>query len=243
MVRCFLTYMMLLIVCWPVYAADLAIDLAENRVDITTGFTGDDLILFGTKAPGSDVVITVKGPPKNMIVRRKERILGVWINRKSVAFENVPGYYSYAASDFNFLEEENAALKGIKLDQLSYVAKGKVKAKDKAVFQKALIRNKQAQKLFPTAPQEIAFLTDEFFRTRFNLPPNVPMGTYEITTYLLQDNKLVNKERMTVDVKQIGTSATINHFAYKQSLLYGVLCIVFAVIVGWLSYIVRQRIR
>ncbi len=39
-----------------------------------------------------------RGPQRAIVVRRKRRALGLWVNRDSVAFRNVPEYYAIAAS-------------------------------------------------------------------------------------------------------------------------------------------------
>ena len=243
-VRILLTLLLVFFMSAPsANAAELAIDMAQDHVDITAGFTGDDLILFGTKTIGADVAVTIKGPPKTMVVRRKDRVFGVWINRKSVEFTDVPGYYNYALSDNKIMLSGAVKTYAIGTENIPILTADKIKPDAVKVFQESLIRNKQAQDLFPLEPENISFLTEEFFRTRFSLPPNVPMGDYIVTTYLLNEGVVVNEKSMTVNVAQVGTSAFVNHFAHKRALLYGILCIIFAVAIGWLSYAVRQRLR
>ncbi|TIU73272.1 MAG: TIGR02186 family protein, partial [Mesorhizobium sp.] len=45
-----------------------------------------------------DVVVVLEGPPRPVVVRRKDRVLGVWINLDSETFENVPVSYSVATT-------------------------------------------------------------------------------------------------------------------------------------------------
>ena len=84
----------------PAHAAEalLSVDLAEDHVDITTGFTGSRVVLFGIKETPGDVAVTISGPDRKMVVRRKEQVFGLWINRKSAEFLDVPVYYDYALS-------------------------------------------------------------------------------------------------------------------------------------------------
>ena len=35
----------------------------------------------------------VQGPDQDVVVRRKERLLGIWANRASREFDRVPSYY------------------------------------------------------------------------------------------------------------------------------------------------------
>src|SRR6266478_4035745 len=86
--------------CWgsAARAEGLVADLTSHLVAITTGFTGASVVLFGaTDGPG-DVVVAVRGPEREMTVRRKHRIAGIWVNTQEVTFANAPSFYAVAAS-------------------------------------------------------------------------------------------------------------------------------------------------
>ncbi len=87
---------------------DLVVDLSKSVVAITTGFTGSDLLLFGVIEGEGDVVVAVRGPQHDEIVRHKERIAGVWVNRDEMVFEQAPGYYAIASNRpiTEFISEE-----------------------------------------------------------------------------------------------------------------------------------------
>ncbi|HXM84370.1 MAG TPA: TIGR02186 family protein, partial [Stellaceae bacterium] len=86
---------------WPGYVqADqpLLADLSSHLIAITTGFTGASVVLFGaTDGPG-DVVIVVRGPERDMVVRHKSHFAGIWINTRQVTFSGVPSYYAVFSS-------------------------------------------------------------------------------------------------------------------------------------------------
>src|SRR6516162_2327558 len=76
----------------------LVADLTNHLIAITTGFTGASVVLFGaTDGPG-DVAVVVQGPDREITVRRKRRIAGIWVNSHEVTFANVPSFYFVAAS-------------------------------------------------------------------------------------------------------------------------------------------------
>ena len=60
----------------------LSVNLAADHVDISLGFNGADLSLFGVKNKPGDMAIIVRGPEQTVVVRRKNKALG--IDRKSV---------------------------------------------------------------------------------------------------------------------------------------------------------------
>ena len=87
-----------LLIAGAVQSRDLVVDLSDSIVKITTGFAGTELLLFGAKKGEGDIIVVVRGPWEDPTVRRKERILGVWVNRDEVDFKDVPSYYWVASN-------------------------------------------------------------------------------------------------------------------------------------------------
>ena len=79
-------------------ASPLVADLSDDLIAITTGFTGTEVLLFGATEGVGDIIVVVRAPESQVVVRRKERVGGIWINADSLVFERVPGYYHVAAS-------------------------------------------------------------------------------------------------------------------------------------------------
>jgi uncharacterized protein (TIGR02186 family) len=78
-------------------AQELVVDLSDPLVAITTGFVGTRLVLFGSAEARGDIVVVVRGPLQDAVVRRKERVAGIWVNRTKVAFRSIPSFYTVAA--------------------------------------------------------------------------------------------------------------------------------------------------
>ena len=85
----------------PAAAERLVVSLSNHRVAITSNFVGEDLVLFGTIEPDAgkaalrssyDLVVTVTGPRQTLRTRRKQRVLGIWVNVDSREFVRVPSY-------------------------------------------------------------------------------------------------------------------------------------------------------
>ena len=60
-----------LITALPTSGHELAIDLTKNTVPITANFVGSELMLYGASDSGGDILVVVRGPNKDQIVRRK----------------------------------------------------------------------------------------------------------------------------------------------------------------------------
>jgi uncharacterized protein (TIGR02186 family) len=78
-------------------------DISTREISIESNFTGIEIVLFGSvdfsRAPSPDegpydVIMTIRGPNRPIVVRRKERIAGLWMNGPSKTFPSVPGFYA-----------------------------------------------------------------------------------------------------------------------------------------------------
>src|SRR5689334_4070198 len=103
-------------------AQSLAADLSNHVIGITTGFVGADLVLFGSADRPGDVAVVVRGPPTTIVVRRKTRILGVWLNGRSATFRDAPSFYETAATRplTEIATPETLMRYGIGLDNLRF---------------------------------------------------------------------------------------------------------------------------
>ena len=79
----------------------LVASLSTHRVQVTSNFTGEELVLFGgietdaatqPRRSGYDIVVTVAGPRQTAVTYRKERMLGIWVNSDARVFEDSPAY-------------------------------------------------------------------------------------------------------------------------------------------------------
>lgn len=225
-------------------ARELVVDLSETVVAITTSFAGSDLLLFGTTESSGDVVVVVRGPLRDVIVRHKERIAGVWVNRGEMAFEQVPDYYALASNRpvDEFLSPEVRNAYQIGATHLELLPRDRLENVEEInAFRNALIRNKQREGLYAAKQGNVIFLGNRLFRTRIHFPANVSVGTYGVDIYLVQNGVVASMETTLLTVRKFGIAAAIYDFAHRNSALYGLLAILMAVMAGWLAGIVFRR--
>ena len=103
-----------------VQSRDLIIELSDKVVQITTGFSGTDMLMFGAKKSEGNVIVVVRGPQEDQVVRKKERVAGVWVNRSSVEFKGLPSFYWMAANNNvkDLLPESERDIHQIGADQI-----------------------------------------------------------------------------------------------------------------------------
>jgi uncharacterized protein (TIGR02186 family) len=225
-------------------AKPLIVDLAHNRVDITTGFNGTRVVLFGTASePDSDIVVTLMGPQKTMVMRRKGHVMGAWINRSSVEFRRVPSYYDYAttAADSALGDADFLRAHSIGIDNLDFYAEDGDVDSVAEQFREALIRNMRTKGFYPLKPQTLSYTSSSLFKVSFDLPPGVPTGLYTVEAFLVKDAKVISKEVRNFQVGQVGFNAQVYLFANQSSLFYGVFAVLIAALTGWGAFTFLRR--
>lgn len=246
----------LLVVCPPVVLGSaaatarttieqpLVADLSEHLVAITTGFTGADVLLFGaTDGPG-DVVIVVRGPSQDTVVRAKARFGPIWANAEAMTFADTPSFYRVAAS--RPLEDiaavRDLARLGIGTDNLALIPVDlPTQAGQEHDFRTALIDLRDRKGFYDRDVADISQMANRLFRTRLHFPANVPVGVYQVTVYLFRDGNLTSAEIVPLVISKTGIGAEIYDFAYNHSALYGLFAILVAVFAGWLASVAFRR--
>ncbi|EWY40423.1 hypothetical protein N825_34530 [Skermanella stibiiresistens SB22] len=228
------------------WAQSLVADLSNHLIAINTGFVGTEVVLFGaTDGPG-DVAVVVQGPPSEVMVRRKSRIAGIWINAASLEFQQAPSFYSVATNRPLDQIVGDAVLArheiGLSHLRLPPAAPGRAAPDTVREFREALIRNKQELGLYNTTHGQVAFLGERLFRTNVYFPANVPTGAYTVTAYLIRDGDVVSAQTTPLAVSKVGFSAEIFEFAVRQSTFYGISAIIFAVAAGWLAGAIFRKV-
>ncbi len=222
----------------------LVADLSEDLIAITTGFTGTEVLLFGATAGTGDIIVVVRAPESQVVVRRKARVGGVWINADSLTFEKVPGFYHVAASRplAELLPETVLAREQIGAENLTLQLVNSASAEEIPVFTAALIRNKQRGGLFNTELGEIKFQKNRLFRTQVEFPSSVPTGVYTASVYLVADGAIIDRTDTPLQVRKTGFEATVFEFANQQGAIYGLIAIFIALAAGWFAGIVFRNV-
>ena len=226
---------------WP--ADKLVVDLSDDEIAISTGFTGTELLLFGATEEKGDVVVVLRGPIRDTAVRRRVRVAGVWVNGEAVVFRGVPAYYHVAASRplENIAAPETLAANEISAGTLDLTGTADLPAARTAPFRDGLNRNKTRQGLYGYDPRGVTIQDDRLFRSTATFPATVPTGPYRVDVYLFDRGKLIGHKESLMVVKKVGLGESIFSFAHRHAALYGVIAIVVAVAAGWLAGVVFRR--
>jgi uncharacterized protein (TIGR02186 family) len=222
----------------PVRAQSLEADVSNHLVAITTGFTGTSVVLFGATDGTGDIVVVVRGPERDITVRRKSKVAEVWVNTRQVTFQSVPSFYSVSSSKplDDIAPPAMRQLHQIGLDTLRFTTESSISPQETEEFRKALLRNEARAGLYPPGIGEVSFpLKGRLFRTEVRLPANVPTGTYSVQVYLVRDKAVVAGQTTPLVVSELGIDAEVHDFADRYALVYGLVAVSLAALAGWLA--------
>lgn len=234
----------------PAFAERLIFTLSTDRVRISSDFRGVTLVAFGaierdadgpSSQPPYDAVVVMRGPNETLVTRRKERFAGIWINGSSQTFYSLPSFYSVSAS--RPLDEiaKSEILKPYGIGAAN-LALSPVGGGDKdGGFRDALIRLKSQANLFAEAPNGVSFPGASVFKADMPIPANVPIGDYSVTAYLFRAGTLVASDSVAVRVSKEGFERFTFELARRHGFLYGLICVAFAVLTGWLAGVIFRR--
>ena len=228
-------------------SSEVVVDLSSNKVKVNSSFVGTNVMVFGTKKQRENIVIVIIGPDEKIMVRKKQRLGGIWVNGEKHEFQNVPGFYAIASTqplneitNPNLLKHHEIGIRNLIANRLLLRKTGDNKS-DKA-FKEALIRGKKRQLLFLDEPLKINVISDQLFKTSFHFPSNMTTGNYTVKVFAFQKKKFISMTTKNISVEKTGIGADLFRFAKEQSALYGILAIVIAMLSGWIAAVIFRKI-
>lgn len=227
----------------PVQANAIIADLSTYRIAIDAGFQGIRLFIFGARNESGDVVVVIRGPHKRFIVRKKERIAGLWVNRRQLTFPGVPDFYALATAKPLETTASHRLLRALGIGTPSLLAPPE-DSHEKALFPEfsdAFLLYQRAHRLYPE-PVLLSFMGETLFKTVIPFPDTLPKGDYTAEIYLISDGELAGMQAMPIRVEKSGLDAAIYDMAHRQPLLYGLLAVLLALGAGWSAGKLFERV-
>lgn len=231
----------------------LEIGISTDEIAISSDFRGADLTIFGAiegydpallAQSKYDIVVALEGPKDNNTVRVKERIFGIWVNRRSMTFELVPESYSLSSTRDVETIAPTAMLNGvgvgiqhIRLSPIGYVGDGS----NISEFRDAFRRLKESGGFYQRDPGGVQFISASLFKATVKLPASVPNGTHVVRAHLFRDGVFIAEKALPLRVMKTGIEQMISNAAYNNSLAYGLFSVTLALLTGWLASVVFRK--
>ena len=239
----------------PVAGEQLITAVSSDTVSIKSTFTGAEIVLFGTierdvqtvaRPRGYDIVIVTRGPKQPIVVRRKSRLAGIWVNRESRHYVDVPSYLAILSNrtltdiaDPLVLSRFQLSLEQLILLQPD--ADTAAPARQATIFHEALLRLMRQRAHYIEDPAGVAFLSPALFKANIPLPASVPVGEYRAEVYLFGDGALLARAAKDISIRKTGIEQLVTLMAAEMPLFYGLAAVALAIFSGWLAGIIFRR--
>lgn len=229
-------------------------DVSQRQIDIQSGFTGAEMLVFGAiiyprgVAPQGqvDVAVVLRGPARSVTLREKQKIAGIWVNADSTDFRSVPAYYAIASSRplDQIVSSKTAAIYELGLDRLQLSPSGEVDAAEQRRFVDGLVDLNRRNGLFRQESGTVEITDQVLYRARLNIPSSVPVGIYTAETLLIRDGRvIVADDNVQVRIRKTGFEQLVTILAQDYALFYGAMAVLVSLLLGWFAGFVFNRMK
>ncbi len=244
------------LIVWTGHAAAerLIASLTNQSVLITSNYTGVELVLFGTverdaadpvRSAPYDIVATVTGPRESIRTRRKQRVLGIWVNTQGRTFIDPPAYLAVLANRrldaITSAENRRRLQLGIAHTPLPELIHNDIGEVSNDPFRAAFIQIMRERDLYSEEPNAVSFLTPTLFRTTIVLPAQVPTGNYTVDVKLFEGGNMVAHTDSAFEIVKVGFEQFVVNAARDHGLLYGFATALMALATGWIASVAFRR--
>jgi uncharacterized protein (TIGR02186 family) len=228
--------------------------LSQNRVAITANFDGSEILIYGavkrdSPAPEDlgrmEVIVTVEGPSTPLVIRRKAKVAGIWLNRDSVNIDAAPSFYAVATTGNldEILSGTEDLRYSITLPQVIRAVGISAEASQPQDFVDSLQRLRLQEDRYRISERSVQFLEETLFRADVVLPANLTEGNYNVRIFLTRGGKVVDSSAAIIGVRKAGLERFLFRAAHDQPAAYGIAALVLAGLAGWIASFIFRFIR
>ncbi|XXK31996.1 TIGR02186 family protein [Rhodobacteraceae bacterium nBUS_24] len=250
--RAFILALLMLVNTAPVAAEEVVLGMSHDEVAITATFDGSEILVFGaikreTKISPVplQVIVAVSGPSKPLLVRRKERKFGIWVNTDTVEVDSAPSFYAIATSapwDQAVSDTEDLRHK-ISINRAIRSVGAPMHIENAQSFSDAVMRIRKKSGLYQLRENTVVVDQQTLFRTSIEMPANLTEGNYKTRIFLTRNGQVVSDFETDIDVRKVGLERFLFALSRENPLVYGLMSLAIAIFAGWSASAVFQFIR
>lgn len=224
-------------------AEEVVLGLSNNQVSITTNFDGSEILVFGAvkreepipDGPPLQVIVTVAGPSDPIVVRRKEKRFGIWVNTDAIEVDSAPSFYAVVTSGpFNqVLTSVEDQRHKVSIPKAIRSVGAPQNIENAASFTEALIRIRSASDLYQVNEFDVTVEEQTLFRTSVRLPAALTEGGYLTRIFLTRGGEVVSIYETIIDVRKVGMERWLFTLSRENAFLYGLMSLAIAIAAGW----------
>ena len=230
------------------------IGLSTEQIILASNFSGARLVVFGAldnadgrtlRQGGYDIIVALEGPKTPLVVREKERVLGLWVNRGSETFDSAPASYSLASTrrlddiaPQKTMEQLSIGVENMRTD---LGAEPGTYSPNRDEYATALRRIRIDRGLYAESFGAVEFVSPTLFRADLALPADLPVGLHTARAFLFRNGVFLRERDEKLWVVKSGFETSVSNLAVRYGTLYGVFAVALAMVTGWLGRVIFKR--
>ena len=223
-------FTILLISCSSIsWSAKFSLDKFD--IEINSNFLGEEVVLFGQKDEGKDLIIIFEGTEKQGKLFKKSKKGLFWINDKK-DLDKIPSFFAIFSTPKKSINE---------IFLIPSITRSHF-----------LIQNSFSEKLYQIREalrvkglyfeDELQSVEGSLFIKKFKIPDNISAGNIKVYLYEIKDNKVINFSQKKLNIQKKGITSRFETMLEEQSLVYAIILVIFSIIFSLISnWLFRRR--
>ena len=223
-------FTILLISCSSIsWSAKFSLD--KFNIEINSNFLGEEVVLFGQKDEGKDLIIIFEGTEKQGKLFKKSKKGLFWINDKK-DLDKIPSFFAIFSTPKKSINE---------IFLIPSITRSHF-----------LIQNSFSEKLYQIREalrvkglyfeDELQSVEGSLFIKKFKIPDNISAGNIKVNLYEIKDNKVINFSQKKLNIQKKGITSRFETMLEEQSLVYAVILVIFSIVFSLISnWLFRRR--
>ena len=216
-------FTILLISCSSIsWSAKFSLDKFD--IEINSNFLGEEVVLFGQKDEGKDLIIIFEGTEKQGKLFKKSKKGLFWINDKK-DLDKIPSFFAIFSTPKKSINE---------IFLIPSITRSHF-----------LIQNSFSEKLYQIREalrvkglyfeDELQSVEESLFIKKFKIPDNISAGNIKVYLYEIKDNKVINFSQKKLNIQKKGLTSWFETMLEEQSLVYAIILVVFSIVFSLIS--------
>ena len=211
--------------------------ISNEKISISANFEGSNILIYGVinfEEEENNLLIEIIGPQTSNLILKKEKKLGIWINKNTGQNINLPSFYYIAGTNQinDKILKREFKIKGTGINDIIDEMNKELSLNK---YKSEIIDiNKKKEKFFEGI-KPIELKENILFSTSIDLPSNLIEGNYLTKMHVIKDNMIIYTSETIIEVRKIGIEKWLYTIAYKNPFFYGLLSLFLAISFGWLA--------
>ena len=204
--------------------------LDKFDIEINSDFLGEEVVLFGQKDEGRDLIIIFEGTERQGKLFTKTKRGLLWINEKQ-EIDRIPSF-------FGIFSTPKYSLNQIFL--IPSITSKHVLIND---FSERLYQIRTALKIKGLYfEDELQSIEGSLFIKKFKIPDNISAGDIKVSLYEIQNNEVISFNQKKLNIQKKGLTSKFEIMLEEQSLVYTAILVIFSIVFSLLSnWLFRRR--